>query len=148
LSVDVFQDRLNLGIFGTTSYFFSAGKFLSTGNLYYPDFQQFAGGESFFFNATTGSFHFLNYYTYSTDKAYLEAHVEHNFEGLLLSRVPWLQRLNLQEIAGGSYLRQGTLPDYAEVYAGLKRTVFRLDYGLAFGRFTNRVQGFRLVYNF
>jgi len=58
-----------------------------------------------------------------------------------------LNKLNLQEIVGASYLTQGTLPDYKEVYIGLKRTVVRLDYGLAFGRFTQVVQGFRLIYN-
>jgi hypothetical protein len=147
LSVDVFQDRLNMGIYGYTAYFLSAGEFLSAKNLYYPDFNQFHGGESFFFNAFFGSFHFLNYYTYSTDKPYFEAHAEHNFEGLFLNGLPLLNKLNLQEIIGGSYLSQGTQPIYKEIYIGLKRTVVRVDYGFAFGRYINRVQGFRLVYN-
>lgn len=146
-SVDVFQDRVNMGIYGYTAYFLSAGKFFNTTSLYYPDFNQFSGGESFFFNASLGSFHFLNFYTYSTDRPYFEAHVEHNFAGYFLSHVPLLNKLNLQEIVGGSYLTQGTLPDYKEVYVGLKRTVIRLDYGLAYGRFTKVVQGFRFSYN-
>jgi hypothetical protein len=29
----------------------------------------------------------------------------------------------------------------------LKKTVVRPDYGMAFGRFTQRIQGFSLVYN-
>jgi len=148
VSVDVFQDRLNMGIYGYTSYFVSAGKFLDARSLYYPDYKQFNGGESFFFNAVQGSFHFLNYYTYSTDKQYLEIHAEHNFCGLFLSHVPLLDGLNLQEIIGGSYLTQGTLPNYEEVYIGLKRSVVRVDYGLAFGRFTPMQQGFRLCYFF
>ena len=148
LSVDVFQDKLNMGLLGYTAYFLSAGGFLDARRLYYPDYTQFHGGESFFFDSFLGSFHFLNYYTYSTYKPYLQANVEHNFSGYFLSRVPLINKLNLQEIVGGSFLRQGTLPDYKEVYIGLKRTVVRLDYGLAFGRFTNRVQGFRLMYNF
>jgi hypothetical protein len=147
VSVDIFQDKLNMGIYGYTSYFVSAGTFPNTKNLYYPDYNQFMGGESFFFNASLGSFHFLNFYTYSTDRTYFEAHAEHNFTGFFLSHVPLINKLNLQEIIGGSYLTQGTLPDYKEVYIGLKRTVIRLDYGLAFGRFTNRIQGFRLSYN-
>jgi len=147
VSLDVFQDRVDMGIYGYTAYFFSTGRFLSTKSLYYPDYNQFSGGESFFFNASVGSFHFLNYYTYSTDKPYFEAHMEHNFTGCFLSHVPLLNKLNLQEIVGASYLTQGTLPDYKEVYIGLKRTVVRLDYGLAFGRFTQVVQGFRLIYN-
>jgi len=53
------QDRLNMGIYGYTSYFVSARKFLDARSLYYPDYKQFNGGESFFFNAVQGSFHFL-----------------------------------------------------------------------------------------
>jgi hypothetical protein len=59
-----------------------------------------------------------------------------------------INKLGLQEIIGGSYLAQGTLPAYQEVYIGLKRTVIRLDYGLAFGKFSKIMQGFRLSYNF
>jgi hypothetical protein len=147
VSADVFQDRLNMGIYGYTAYFLSSGFFPNKKSLYYPDYQQFSGGESFFFDAFLGSFHFLNYYTYSTDKPYFEAHLEHNFAGYFLSHVPLLSRLNLQEIVGGSFLTQGTLPDYKEVYIGIKRTVVRLDYGLAFGRFTKVMQGFRLSFN-
>jgi hypothetical protein len=147
ISVDVFQDKLNMGIYGYSSYFISAGTFPNRHNLYFPDYNQFSGGESFFFNASMGSFHFLNFYTYSTYKSYFEAHVEHNFAGFFLSHVPLFNKIHLQEIVGGSYLTQGTLPSYQEVYIGVKRTVIRLDYGLAFGRFSNRIQGFRLSYN-
>ncbi|MDB4901089.1 MAG: carboxypeptidase-like regulatory protein [Mucilaginibacter sp.] len=147
VSADFFQDRLNIGIYGYASYFLSAGTFLNAKKLYYPDYMQFRGGESFFFNSTLGSFHFLNYYTYSTDKAYFEVHLEQNFAGFFLSHVPLINKLNLQEIIGGSYLTQGILPSYTEAYIGIKRTVVRIDYGFAFGRYSNRFQGFRLVYN-
>ncbi|MBS1530690.1 MAG: carboxypeptidase regulatory-like domain-containing protein [Bacteroidetes bacterium] len=147
ISMDVFQDRLNEGIIGYTAFYFSAGKFLNTHKLYYPDYNHFHGGQSFFFDTYAGSFHFLNYYTYSTDRAYFEAHAEHNFTGYFLSRVPLLRNIGLQEIVGASYLGQGTLPDYKEIYFGLKRSMLRLDYGFAFGRFSKIVQGFRLSYS-
>ncbi|MDR3694151.1 DUF5686 family protein [Mucilaginibacter sp.] len=148
VSADVFMNNLKMGIYGYTAFSISAGKFLNTRNLYYPDYYHFHGGQSFFYDASTSGFHFLNYYTYSTDKAFFEAHAEHNFTGILLSRLPLIKKLHLEEIIGGSYLAQGTLPAYEEVYVGVKRTVIRLDYGLAFGRFTKVVQGFRLTYNF
>ncbi|HVS92121.1 MAG TPA: DUF5686 family protein [Mucilaginibacter sp.] len=147
VSMDVFQDRLNEGIVGYTGFYFSAGKFLNNRVLYYPDYNHFHGGQSFFFDTYAGSFHFLNYYTYSTDKAYFEAHAEHNFTGYFLSRAPLVHNLGLQEIIGGSYLSQGTLPDYKEIYIGLKRSMFRLDYGFAFGRFSKVIQGFRFSYS-
>jgi hypothetical protein len=148
VSVDVFQDRVDMGLWGYTAYYLSSGLFLNTKSLYYPDYFQFLGGESFFFSASLGTFHFLNYYTYSTDKPYFEAHLEHNFTGSLFSHIPLLSELHLQEIIGGSFLAQGTLPDYKEVYFGVKRTVFRLDYGLVFGRYSATIQGFRFFYSF
>jgi hypothetical protein len=147
-SVDVFQDKLNMGIYGYSSYYFSAGGFFNNKLIYYPDYKQFRGGQSFLFDSTLGNFHFLNFYTYSTDKAYFEAHLEHNFAGYFLSNVPLINRLNLEEIVGGSYLTQNLLPNYEEVYVGLKRTVIRLDYGLAFGKYVNTIQGFRFTYSF
>jgi hypothetical protein len=136
-----------MGIAGNMGYFVSAGFSPNTSRLYYPDYNQFRGGQGFFFDSAQGSFHFLNFYTYSTFKPYFEAHAEHNFGGLFLSKVPLFSKLKIQEIVGGSYLTQGMLPDYKEVYFGLKRTVIRLDYGLAYGRFTKVVQGFRFVYH-
>ncbi|MDB5156576.1 MAG: carboxypeptidase-like regulatory protein, partial [Mucilaginibacter sp.] len=147
VSVDVFQDHLNLGTIGNMGYFVSGGFFPNTSRLYYPDYNQFRGGQGFFFDSAQGSFHFLNFYTYSTFRPYFEAHAEHNFAGLFLSKVPLFSKLKIQEIVGGSYLTQGMLPDYKEVYFGLKRTIIRLDYGLAYGRFTKVVQGFRFVYH-
>ncbi len=147
VSLDVFQDRVDMGIWGNTGYYLSAGFFPNTSRLYYPDYNQFRGGQGFFFDSAQGSFHFLNFYTYSTFKPYFEAHLEHNFAGLFLSKVPLFNKFKIQEIVGGSYLTQGMLPDYKEVYFGLKRTIIRLDYGFAFGRFTKTLQGFRFVYH-
>lgn len=148
LSVDFFQDQLKCGIYGFASYFLSVGKFFNAKNLYYPDYKQFRGGQSFFFDSSLGSFHFLDYYTYSTDKKYFEAHYEHNFAGFFLGRVPLIRRLNIEEIIGGSYLTQELLRSYKEYYIGLKRSVVRLDYGFSYGVNLPVLQGFRFTYNF
>jgi hypothetical protein len=148
VSVDFFQDQLKTGIYGFGSYFVSAGKFLNNSKLYFPDYKQFSGGQSFFFSSTLGSFHFLNFYTYSTDKQYLEAHYEHNFAGFFLNKLPLIRKLNIEEIVGGSFLTQELLPGYKEYYVGLKRSFVRLDYGFAYGRDIPVIQGFRFTYNF
>jgi len=147
-SVDFFQDLVRVGILGYSSYFISAGKFFNATSLYYPDYKQFRGGQSFFFDSSLGSFHFLDYYTYSTDKKYLEAHYEHNFGGFFLGRIPYIRALNIEEIIGGSYLTNELLPSYKEYYIGLKRTALRLDYGFSYGRNLPVLQGFRFTYNF
>jgi hypothetical protein len=90
----------------------------------------------------------LDYYTYSTDKRYFEAHYEHNFAGFFLGRLPYIRSLNLEEVIGGSFLTQELLPGYKEYYVGLKRSVIRLDYGFSYGRNLPVLQGFRFTYNF
>ncbi|RKR80939.1 carboxypeptidase-like protein [Mucilaginibacter gracilis] len=148
LSVDFFQDQLKCGIYGFASYFVSVGKFFNAKSLFYPDYKQFRGGQSFFFDSSLGSFHFLDYYTYSTDKKYFEAHYEHNFAGYFLGRVPYIRSLNIEEVIGGSYLTQELLRSYKEYYVGLKRSVVRLDYGFSYGENLPVLQGFRFTYNF
>lgn len=147
VSADFFQDHLHMGILGYSSYFLSAGAFINNTSTYYPDFNQFKGGQSFFFDPSIGSFHFLNFYTYSTYKPYFEAHLEHNFAGLLTSHIPILTNLNVQEIIGGSFLHQGLLPDYKEFYFGFRRAVIRFDYGFGWGEYSH-YRGFRFIYNF
>ena len=146
-SVDFFQDQVKMGIYGYASYFLSAGKFFNNKTVYYPDFKQFRGGQSFFFDSSLGSFHFLNFYTYSTDKEYVEAHFEHNFTGFFLNRLPFIRTLNIEEVIGGSFLTQKLLPGYKEYYFGLKRSVVRVDYGFAYGENLPVIQGFRITYN-
>ena len=148
ISADFFQDQVKMGVYGYGAYFISAGKFFNNKSVYYPDFKHFSGGQSFFFNSTLGSFHFLNFYTYSTDKQYFEAHYEHDFAGYILNRIPLIRKLNLEEIVGGSYLTQQILPGYKEFYVGLKRSLVRLDYGFAYGKNIPVMQGLRFTYDF
>ncbi len=145
-SVDVFQDRVRVGVLGSSSYFLSAGSFLNYKSLYYPDYKQFRGGQPFVFDSSLGSFHYLNYYIYSTNRNYLEGHFEHDFGGYLLNRLPLFRKLRLEEIVGGSFLTQGILPNYHEFYFGIKKLLIRFDYGFAFSGNQKVYQGFRYVY--
>lgn len=147
LSVDIFQDRLRMGIYGYSSYFFSAGSFLNYKTLYYPDYKQFRGGQPFVFDSSLGSFHYLNYYVYSTNRDYLEGHFEHNFGGYFLNRMPFIRKLRLEEIVGGSFLTQRLQSNYHEFYFGIKKLLIRFDYGFAFDGNHKIYQGFRYVYS-
>jgi len=146
-SVDIFQDRLRMGILGYSSYFFSAGTFLNNKKLYYPDYKQFRGGQPFVFDSSLGSFHYLNYYVYSTNQNYLEGHYEHDFGGYFLNRIPLVRKLRLEEIVGGSFLTQGIMQNYHEFYFGIKKLLVRFDYGFAFDGHNKIYQGFRYVYS-
>ncbi|RYE32082.1 MAG: carboxypeptidase-like regulatory domain-containing protein [Sphingobacteriaceae bacterium] len=146
-SVDFFQDRLRMGIYGYSSYFFSGGTFLNHKKLYYPDYKQFRGGQPFVFDSSLGSFHYLNYYVYSTNRSYLEGHFEHNFGGYFLNRMPFIRKLRLEEIIGGSFLTQRIRDNYHEFYFGIKKLLIRFDYGFAFDGHSKIYQGFRYVYS-
>ena len=55
------------------------------------------GNQAYF--SVYNTFSQLNYYEFITD-TYVSAHMEHNFNGRLFSRIPFLRKLNLREIVG------------------------------------------------
>lgn len=55
------------------------------------------GNQTFFSNY--GTFPNLDFYEFVTD-TYASVHLEHNFNGRLFSRIPFLRKLNLREIVG------------------------------------------------
>ena len=55
------------------------------------------GNQSYFTIENTYSL--LDYYEFVTD-TYASLHIEHNFNGRFLSRIPLLRKLNLREIVG------------------------------------------------
>ncbi|MVN23247.1 DUF5686 and carboxypeptidase regulatory-like domain-containing protein [Mucilaginibacter arboris] len=155
-SINVFQNRIRLGLYGYSSFLFSAGKFFTRKELFYPDYNHFLGNESLTFNPTIGAFHFLDFYPYSTRTQYLEGHYEHNFSGFLLNKVPFIRKFKLEEIIGAAYLSQqpaiGSLTkaynSYSEFYIGLQRFIFRVDYGIAYNAEKKVHQGLRIYYGF
>jgi hypothetical protein len=147
-SVNIFQNKIRLGLYGYSSFLVSAGKFFNRKEVFYPDYKHFLGNQSLTFNPTIGAFHFLDFYPYSTNRQYLEAHYEHNFSGFLLNKIPFMRQFKLEEIIGANYLTQPLKHDYTELYIGVQRFIFRVDYGLAFDAGKKVHQGFRIYYGF
>lgn len=155
-SVNIFQNRIRLGLYGYSSFLVSAGKFFSTKEIFYPDYNHFLGNQSLTFNPSIEAFHFLDFYPYSTNTQYLEGHYEHNFSGFLLNKVPFMRKFKLEEIVGASYLTQQSAAgsdtraynSYSEFYIGLQRFIFRVDYGIAYNAQKKIHQGFRIYYGF
>ncbi|MGV3509367.1 MAG: DUF5686 and carboxypeptidase regulatory-like domain-containing protein [Sphingobacteriaceae bacterium] len=146
-SADLFQDKLKTGMFGYSSYYFSAGKFLNTKSLFYPDVKHFTGNQTAIYNPLFPNFHFLDYYAYATNDKYFEAHYEHNFLGYFLRKIPLIRKLKLEEIVGGAYLVQ-PMNNYREVYIGLQRLIVRADFGWSWTQNGTRYKAFRLFYGF
>lgn len=146
-SMSVTQDRIRLGLAGYSSFKFSAGTFLNKKALYFPDYNHFIGNQGTTFDPTdVGSFHFLPFYTYSTNSSFVEAHYQHNFAGSLLNRIPFVRKLKIEEIVGANYLTMRNNPNYSEFYVGIQRLIFRIDYGISFTGNQRYLQGFRIFY--
>lgn len=148
LSVEIYQDRISAGLLGYTSFVIGAGKFLNNKVVYYPDSKHFRGNNSTIFPPNLRKFRYLDFYQYATDKQYAEAHLEHNFAGFFLNKIPLLRTLKLEEIVGINYLTQPAKKNYKEFYFGIQRFGFGVSYGYAYDGSKKVDQGFRIAYAF
>ena len=146
-SLNIAQSNIPVGVFGYSSFSVTAGDFFNDSKIYFPDYNHFLGNQGTTFDPTyVGSFHFLPFYTFSTDHAFLEAHYQHNFSGVLLNNIPFLRKLKLEEIVGANYLAEKNIPNYSEFYVGLQRLIFRIDYGVSYEGDKKYIQGVRIFY--
>jgi len=148
LSADVSKTNIPTGVFGNTSFFIGAGKFLNSNSLFYPDYKQFAGNQVLFYKNGVNSFLLLNYYTFSTKNEYVEGHLEQNFSGFILNKIPLIRKLKLQEIVDINYLSTPALKNYTELGFGVQYLNFRLMYGTSFNSGSNLKSAIRLAVSF
>lgn len=147
ISADLYQDKIRTGLWGFSSFYLSAGKFLNTNSLFYPDMHHFTGNQTAVYNPLFPNFHFLDYYAFATNDRFFEAHYEHNFSGRFIRKVPLFRKLKLEEILGGAYLWQ-PVNNYKEAYIGFQRLMFRIDYGFSWTPGKPIYRAFRLFYGF
>ena len=146
-SLNIAQNRIPIGLVGYSAFSLTAGDFFNRDKLYFMDYNHFLGNQGTTFDPTyVGSFHFLPFYTFSTDNAFLEAHYQHNFSGMLLNNIAFLRELKLEEIVGANYLTEKGQLNYSEFYVGLQRLIFRIDYGVSYEGSHKYIQGIRIFY--
>jgi len=100
-----YNQPFQIGGFGRTTTTFEVGK--TFGEVPLGLLNVVPGNQSYFTIANT--YALLDYYEFVTD-SYASLHVEHNFNGRILSRIPLLRKLNLREIVGVKAL-YGTVSD-------------------------------------
>lgn len=66
----------------------------------------------------------LPYYNLSTNDKYGELHVEHNFKGAILNRIPYLNLLKFHLVIGSKGLFTGNNKPYSEFSTGLDNIGF------------------------
>lgn len=90
-----YNQPILVGGFGRANVSIEAGK--TFGEVPLGLLSVVPGNQTYF--ALYNTFSLLNFYEFVTD-TYVAAHLEHNFNGRLFSRIPGLRKLNLREIVG------------------------------------------------
>lgn len=137
----VIQQEFNLGNKGRTAYDLRAGTFLGTGSsISFVDRQHFNGNQFQFFEPNRlNRFNLLPYYERSTNQSYVEGHIEHNFKGWILGKIPLINTLNFNLVAGAHVLSNPESRLYREFTIGLsnvgwgKFRLLRFDYAYGQG---------------
>jgi len=144
------SDRIRLGMLGNMAYRVRGGGFLDTKQLYFMDFKYFLGNQTIFnTNDYLSSFRLLPYYTFSADRWFSEVHAEHHFQGFLISQVPLIRKLKIQEVVGAHFLTSNRLQYYYELNFGIEKIfrVIRFDYVLGYAPDSKLKQGFTFGLN-
>jgi len=130
------DQEISLGNKGQFYYNLKGGTFFNSDNISFADFQHFNGNQTRVGTAMnyTNVFNLLPYYQLSTNKSYFEGHLEHDFRGWILGKIPGINQLNFNLIGGAHLLTTETNKPYTEWSVGIdnlgigKYRLLRLDY--------------------
>jgi hypothetical protein len=134
LRASVYQN-FDQGNIGRSSYWVNAGTFLNADGISFIDRQHFNGNQLRYKLQALNPYGFglLNYYDYSTNKSYAQVHLQHDFKGFILGKIPGINQLNYDLILSAKALMTERKP-YYEVSAGIDNIgfgsfrPFRVDY--------------------
>jgi hypothetical protein len=116
--------NINLGVAGITSYTIKSGDFVNTKDLRIIDYHFLRQGDPLFFQNPHKTMQALDS-TFPVFDRYFQGNLVHEFNGALLTKIPFMKKLKLQEVAGAGFL---IAPEknlrYLEGFAGIER-VFR-----------------------
>lgn len=134
---------LNFGMLGVTRLDSDAGIFINSRSMQFYDFQHFNGNLTGLINLPTASpfyavdfsrprlnnFGALDYYSHSTNEAFVKVHAEHQFKGFITNKIPLIRKLRWYTLIGANFLYSEPLDDYTELYVGVENIlkVLRVD---------------------
>jgi hypothetical protein len=125
----------DMGNLGRSSYWVNGGTFINGDDISFVDHQHFNGNQLRLKTSALNQYGFglLQYYDFSTSSDYAQVHLQHDFKGFVLGKIPGINRLNYDLILSGKALFTEQNP-YFEISAGIdnigfgKFRPFRLDY--------------------
>jgi len=141
------SDNVNLKLRGEFRYRISIGGFLNDNAVQIPDLQHFNGNQTFYNTKYLNSFQLAPYYRYSTAaRFYMLAHAEHHFNGLLTNKIPFLNKLKWNLVAGTNTFYVNNNNYYVEAFAGLENIfkLFRIDFVAAWQPGPGNTYGVRM----
>lgn len=129
------KQSFNIKNKGKFQYNMVAGKFFNADNIAFMDFYHFNGNQTHIGERTyLNVFNNLPYYSMSTNKSYIEGHIEHDFSGFILGKLPFINKLNFNLILGVHALSVPNIKPYQEYTIGVdnigwkKFRFLRVDY--------------------
>ncbi len=140
------QNKTIKGV-GRLTYMAKTGKFLNNDDLYFANYKHFATNEPFLASMlSTSHFRLVNYYEYSTNKAFAEAHVRLRNDRILLKRLPILNKTLMQENIYLKYLKTAGRKNYYEIGYGLDQVflLLNLEIFAGFEGSNHKYTGFKL----
>lgn len=122
--------------FGELGYSINGGLFFNAENISFLDYRHFNGNQTRVGTSDNylNQFNLLPYYALSTNADYADVHLEHNFKGYLLNKIPLINKLGFNMVVGAKSLFTNSNKPYSEFSVGLDNVgfgqfrVFRIDY--------------------
>ncbi len=133
------HDDVNFRIGGLLKYRIGVGGFINNKSVFIQDFQHFNGNLTAAASDYVNSFQLVSYYAFSnTEPLYLQAHLEHHFNGMLTNKIPYFRRLNWHLVAGTNTFYVNKDNNHVEVFAGIENILklFRIDFVAGFDKQT------------
>jgi hypothetical protein len=155
LSSDVDFDQIqlgmrhdfNFGVRGNLAFDVKGGTFLNNKAMYFMDYQHFDGNRTFLSSQDLlSSYRLLDYYTYSTNGSYMNAHMQYQFRKFLLTQLPELRFSGMRESVFLNYLKTTASPHYYEIGYSLDRVfhLLRLEVAASFNNQSYKDMGLRI----
>lgn len=130
------RQSITVGNKGELNYNLKGGGFANGDGISFVDYKHFNGNQTRVGTAPnyTNVFNLMPYYQFSTNKSYFEGHLEHDFRGWVLGKIPGINQLNFNLIVGAHILGTEKQKPYSEFSVGLDNVGFgkfrllRIDY--------------------
>lgn len=141
------RQQVKFGIRGTLDVNVKAGKFFNADKIFFMDYQHFLGNRTPIITTDpVGSFRLMDYYLYSTRDQYLSVNAHYHLRKFLITRIPFIRLMGVQENFFVNYLATPKSGNYTEVGYGLDGIlrIFRLEGAVAFQNGSYIDYGFRI----